>query len=471
MRFSKSLFIIVLFLVSQVYAQKEIIGYWDGRIKMLSMNLGFQMKIEKSGNSVSGLMSIPDQKLKDYKLAVFNYKKPKLHFELPSQAGVAKFDGVLKGDSIKGYFLQAGIKGTFFLVRGTEQKIEQLKAEKPSEPLPYSEEEVAFKSGRILLAGTLTTPKQEGTFPAVVLLTGSGAQNRDEEIYGFKIFQKIADYLTRNGIIVLRYDDRGVGGSTGNTMQSTTEDFANDALAAVEFLKKQKNIDQKKIGLLGHSEGGIIAPMAAINSDNISFIVTVSGFGVNGGDILLEQQNQILKVNKVSDEMINLNLDLQKKINTALINNKDLNEIKKDIRTFSEKDFESLSAEVKKSIQNKEAYINSMVNSQIVMFNNPWFRYFVKYDPAPALEKVKIPVLMIFGGLDLQVPVNQNKPKMEEALLRGGNKNYKSVVFPKANHLYQEAKTGNPSEYSELPKEFVNGFLETIKDWIEETVK
>ncbi|MCX6167795.1 MAG: alpha/beta fold hydrolase [Ignavibacteriales bacterium] len=464
-------FIALVFIFSQTNAQNDIAGYWSGKIKMLTMNLDFQIKVEKTKKTLNAFMSIPSQKLNNYQLAVFTFKKNNVHFELPSQAGIANFDGELNADSIKGKILQAGIQGTFYLAKMEEPKAVQQNEPKIDEPLPYFEDEVAFKSGRILLAGTLTIPKEEKKYPAVILLTGSGPQNRDEEIYGFKIFQKIADYLTRKGIAVLRYDDRGVGGSTGNTMQSTTEDFAEDARAAIDFLIKQKNIDPKKIGFLGHSEGGIIAPLVAANSNNVAFLVLMSGTGVNGGDVLLEQQKMILKASGVADSLIDENLALQKEINKALSNDKDLNDIKKDITAFAEKDFETLSKEIKASIKDKNAYINSTVQSQIILFNNPWFRYFIKYDPAPTLQKVKVPVLMTFGELDLQVPVNQNKPKMEEALRSGGNNNFKSIIFPKANHLYQEAKTGSPGEYNELQKEFVPGFLQTIADWIIQTVK
>lgn len=462
--------IFILFSFSSVNAQNDIVGNWYGKIKMLTMNLDILIKVEKSKKTLNGFISIPSQKVKDHQLPVFTLTKNKVHFELPSQAGIANFDGELNADSIKGKIVQAGIEGTFYLVRGAEKAI-VLNEPKLEELLPYLEEEVAFKSGRILLAGTLTIPKEENKYPAVILLTGNGPQLRDEDIFGFKIFQLIADYLTRKGFAVLRYDDRGVGGSTGNYMQSTTEDFAEDAKAAIEFLKKQKNIDVNKIGFLGHSEGGIIAPMVAANSNEVAFIVLMSGPGVNGGEVLLEQQKLILESSGVADSLVQQNLELQKKINTALINEQDLNDLRSDIQAFAEKDFETLSPEIKSSIHDKKAYINTTVQSQINMFNNPWLRFYIKYDPAPTLQKVKVPVLMTFGELDLQVPIAQNKPKMEEALTLGGNKYFKSIVFPKANHLYQEANTGSVSEYNELKKAFVPGFLDAIADWILETIK
>jgi hypothetical protein len=465
-----SLFIMTFLFFTTSFAQHDIIGYWNGRLKMLTMNLEFQLEVKKTNDALTAFLSIPLQGLKDYQLSVFQFNNPKVNFEIPGPAGIAKFTGKLKADSITGTLIQAGIKGTFNLGRTLKQP-EAIKEPIKTEPLPYLEEEVMFKDRDILLSGTLTRPKEDKRYPAVVLLAGSGAHNRDEEIFGFKIFQKIADYLTRKGIAVLRFDKRGVGGSTGNSIQSTLEDYANDGIAAVEFLKKQSNIDEKKIGLLGHSEGGVEAPMAASISTDIAFIILMSGTGVNGGDIILEQQRMNLKIAGAAESVIKENNDLQEKINEAVKNDSGFQNVRKELTAFEEKDFWNLSPEIRASILDKDAFIESKVNAQMKAFNNPWFKYFVKYNPAPALENVKVPVLMTFGELDLQVSVAQNKTIMEEALKRGGNKNYKSIVFPKANHLYQTAKTGSPGEYAELPKEFVPGFLETISNWILETTK
>jgi len=465
------IFFISILSLSQINAQKEILGYWSGKLKMINIELDFQINVTKTNKSLNGFISIPTQKVSEYKLPVFTYKKNQIHFELPSSAGTAKFDGKLKADSINGTLLQAGMKGTFSLGKTTQPIVQNQPAEQIDEPVPYLKDDIAFKNGRILLTGTLTIPKADGKFPAIILLTGNGPQDRNEDIFGFKIFKIMADYLTRKGFAVLRYDDRGVGGSTGNTMQSTTEDFSNDALAAIEFLKKQDNIDRTKIGLLGHSEGCQIAELTAVNSKDVSFIVLLSGNGVDGGKALIEQQKLILKASGVADSLIAQNLELQNKINYALYNDIDINSLQKDIKAFAEKDYEGYGKEVKKSIQDKETYINSNVQSQINIFNNPWFKFYVKYDPIPTLEKIKIPVLMLFGEFDLQFPSSLNKPRMEEALAKAGNKNFKSIIFPKANHLYQEAKIGSPTEYSVLKKEFVPGFLDTIGDWVLNVIK
>jgi len=459
------LFILTFFLSTFDIAQNNITGYWNGRIKMLTLDLDFQLEVKKASDSLNAFLSIPKQLLKDYQLSVFHFNNPEVYFEIPSPAGIAKFNGKLNADSISGSILQAGIAGTFYLGKSIKPTV-TIKEPEKTEPLPYLEEEAVFKDKDVLLAGTLTHPKENKKYPAIVLLSGSGPNKRDEEILGFKIFQKIADYLTKNGIVVLRYDKRGTGGSSGNIRQATTEDFTNDAIAAVEFLKKQPFVDVKKIGLLGHSEGGIEAPMAASISNDIAFIILMSGPGVNGGDVIVEQQKMNLKLAGASEDLIKENTELQEKVNNALRNNKDFESVRKDLTDFEEKDFLNLSPEIRSSIKNKDAFIKSRVQTQMTAFDNPWFRYFIKYDPIPALENVKVPVLILFGELDMQVSANQNRSKIEEALKRGGNNKYKTIVFPKANHLYQEAITGSPSEYGDLPKEFVPGFLEKISDWI-----
>ena len=342
-----------------------------------------------------------------------------------------------------------------------------VKPEEVTEPLPYNSEEVTFSNGDIKLAGTLTIPKTEGKHPAVVMITGSGPQNRDEELFGFKPFKVIADYLTRNGIAVLRYDDRGVGGSTGESVSHyTSEDFADDVLEAVKFLKPRNDINPEQIGLMGHSEGGIIAPLAAAKSNDIAFIVLMAGTGVKGIDIIKEQSALIMRAEDTPEEIIKANNELMDKAYKILESNGNLEDIRGDLEKLVLINYDEMTEEEKDAIKDKDEYIKTRVDAHIKQLDLPWMKYFLSYDPAPTLEKVKCPVLMLFGELDLQVPPSQNEAPMEKALREGGNKDYTTVVFPKANHLFITAKTGSPTEYSKLPKEFVPDFLDTIKDWI-----
>jgi pimeloyl-ACP methyl ester carboxylesterase len=453
-----ALFIIFsLFMVFPGITQESPNGRWNGSIAVM----GIDLKIMVNINGSTATIDIPQQGAQALPLKNFKFKAPDISFELEGTAGTAYFNGVLQGKSIKGDFKQAGILGKFNLEKGDAAKAAEAT---PAEILPYKKEEVAFKNGDINFTGTLTLPESNGPFPGVIMITGSGAQNRDEEIFDFKIFRLIADHLTRSGIAVLRYDDRGIGGSGGNTITATTADFATDVEAAIKFLRLRKDIG--KIGLLGHSEGGIIAPIVASRNNNVSFIVLLAGTAVKGEDILTAQNELIAKANGISDAEIALNEKLQKKMFEAMKSDKGWDAVETELRKVIKESIMKLPAEERKQISDINTYTESMVKNQMAAAKSPWLRYFVSFDPVPVLEKVKVPVLALFGEKDLQVPAKQNAGPMENALKKAGNKDYTIKIFPNANHLFQEAKTGSPNEYAGLKKQFVPEMLDTISVWI-----
>jgi pimeloyl-ACP methyl ester carboxylesterase len=394
-----------------------------------------------------------------------SFKNPKVHFELKASNGTAVFEGLYYLDSIGGTFSQSGINGRFNLVRG-ELKVENTLVDPTT--LPYNTEEVTFYNDGNTLAGTITYPKGEGKkFPAVVMITGSGAQNRDEEIFGFKIFGIIADHLTKNGIAVLRYDDRGVGGSKGKTVnESTTDDFAKDVVAAVNLLKTKDYIQPMSIGLFGHSEGGIVAPLADTKTNDIAFMILMAGTGVKGIDIIKEQSKLIMKADNATEDDISGYIVMLNLIYETLVKDGNIKELEDQLEKNVKDSYDKMSKEEKATIKNKDEYVKETVESTIKQFSSKWMRYFLSYDPSYALEKVTCPVLMLFGGKDLQVPVGQNQKPMEDALKKAGNSDYTTKIYPDANHLFQEAGTGSPNEYAQLPKEFVPGFLDDITEWI-----
>ncbi len=464
------LILLPLFIFTAAYSQPKLDGSWSGAIQIMGTELGIDVKFKTETDSIRGTIDIPQQNAKDLKLTHISFTTPKVYFEL-SAATVAVFEGELQADSITGKFLQAGMEGKFYLKKTSDEVIIKVTPPEITEELPYNSEEVTFTNGDITFAGTLTIPKSEGKHPAVVMITGSGPQNRDEELLGFKPFKIIADYLTRNGIAVLRYDDRGVGGSTGKSVsESTSEEFAGDVLEAVKFLKTRSDINPKQIGLIGHSEGGIVAPLAAVESKDAAFIVLIAGTGVKGIDIIKEQSALIMRAENTPEEDIKENIELQDKLYKVLESNGDMEVLREELKKAVIKSYDDLPEEQKKAITDKDEYVKSMVDLQLKQFESPWMKYFLLYNPAPTLEKVTCPVLMLFGELDLQVPPSQNKELMEKALEKGGNKDFKTVVMPKANHLFQSATTGSPNEYAKLPKEFVPGFLDTIKNWITDRV-
>jgi dienelactone hydrolase len=440
---------------------KPIVGIWSGATDIMGQSLGMSVTFKTKAGELKGLIDIPQQNASGLFLTKVSFESPRVHFELPAGPGLAIWDGEMNNDSINGKFMQAGITGSFHIVRGPLKKVEE-----PEEIVPYKKEEVAFYDDSIKLAGTLTLPETAGPHPAVVMITGSGPQNRDEELFGMKPFKIIADYFTRNGIAVLRCDDRGVGGSTGKNDQSTTADFAKDALAAVHFLQSRNDINPKQIGLCGHSEGGIVAPLAASQSSDVAFIICIAGTGVTGEEIILAQTELIMRANGATDEGIRNALSLTRRTLDTVRAGGNPEGLRKEIREAADQEYHMLPEEQRKVITNKDEYLDNAVAAQLKAIQTPWFKYFISYDPLPALQKVKCPVLALFGGLDLQVPAELNKNKMEAALKKGGNTDYIFKVFAKANHLFLTAETGNPKEYGTLKKEFAPGFLETMTEWV-----
>ncbi len=337
------------------------------------------------------------------------------------------------------------------------------------EATAYREEDVTFKSGdKVTLAGTLTLPNGSGPFPAVILVTGSGAQDRDEDLgIGIKPFRLIADYLTRRGIAVLRYDDRGVAKSTGDFAAATTLDFASDASAALDYLQTRKDIEGKKVGLLGHSEGGMVASILVGQGKPFAFIVSMAGPGAPITDLMLKQNEKILRVGKASEEAIKLQLEYLKKA-FPLVLKKDYDALEKLTREAAKVQYDAMTEEERKQegVTDLDSFIKRTLAATVETFKTDWWVYFLSYDPRPDWEKATMPVLAVYGGLDVQVDAEQNATALEASLKKSGNKDYKIVTLPDANHLMQAAKTGGVEEYSTLKSEFTADFLPTVGDWI-----
>ncbi len=333
--------------------------------------------------------------------------------------------------------------------------------------VPYTVSDVTFPSGAVTVAGTLTIPRAEGRVPAVVLISGSGAQDRDETVAGFKIFAVLADHLTRQGIAVLRTDDRGVGGTTGSTALSTSDDFAGDALAAVAYLTSRSEIDATRIGLCGHSEGGIVAPLAASRSTDVAFIVLLAGPALSGEHIMLAQAEAIGRAQGAPAAAIEKNAAMQKRI-FAAVRGGTMPALRAELRQEGLAQIAALPEAQRTAVGDPGAYIDRVLDAQLKAVSSPWFRYFLDYDPVPALEAVRCPVLAIYGEKDLQVvPLAGNRSALEAAMARGGNRNLTVTVVPAANHLFQAAKAGVPGEYALLEKAFAPGFLDTLTAWIQ----
>jgi uncharacterized protein len=327
---------------------------------------------------------------------------------------------------------------------------------------------VTFSNSKanVSLAGTLTLPQKEGRFPVAILITGSGPQNRDEELLGHKPFLVLADYLTRHGIAVLRYDDRGVGQSTGDFKDATSADFATDVESAIAYLKTRKEINQTKIGLIGHSEGGLIAPMVASKNNDIDFIVLLAGTGIRGDKLLLMQQELILKASGVPDSEIKKNKAINAGAFQVILESKDTQTLRTNLTKY-------LTETLQKDSASKPANLTeaAFIELQLNQLASPWMAYFVKYDPASSLEKVKCAVLAVNGSKDLQVPAKENLAAIGQSLQKGGNKKVTLIERPNLNHLFQESTSGLPAEYATLEQTISPVALEKITEWITKQVQ
>ncbi len=467
----KNILSLVFILSSLCYSQtKDLTGIWTGKLSLpnsLELTIVFNLSKDDSGKYTSTLDS-PDQGAMGIPTESTIISNDFILIKIPVVQGF--YSGKIFFDEMKidGKWSQGGM--SLDLIVNKVEKLEgRNRPQEPKEPFPYNSEEVLFENeiDDVVLAGTLTYPKEGNNFPAVVMISGSGGQDRNEELLGHKPFFVIADYLTKNGIAVLRFDDRGIAQSTGDHSNATSEDFARDVLAAVNFLKEQKEIDKTKIGLIGHSEGGMIAPLAAVQSNDVAFIVMMAGLGIPGDSILYLQGELIQRAEGISEEEILKSVKLQRELFTLVKNSSDDEMLNKELRDKFNSDYVAMTEEEKSKLGDPEVYINMQINT----IASPWFKYFLRFDPAPVLEKVKCPVLAINGEKDLQVPPKENLSAIESALKKGGNKNFEVKMLPGLNHLFQTSTSGKISEYSQIEETISPLALETMLDWIKKVTK
>ncbi len=339
--------------------------------------------------------------------------------------------------------------------------------QEPKPPFPYKCEDVAIADGDVCLAGTLTVPLGKGPFPAIILIHGSGPNDRNETIFSHKPFLLLADYLTRRGIAVLRYDKRGVGKSTGDAKSATSKDFAADAQKVLESLKTRPEIDGAKIGLLGHSEGGVVAPMVATQCDDVHFIVMMAGSVLPGDEILMYQVQGLSEGHGEKQQENDRSVAIAKETYAIVKSESDDDKAIAQIKAMRKR----LGAPEYNSAAKRDAADQGRVEAELKKIVSPWFRFFLSYDPRIILEKVRCPVLAINGDRDCQVNAKTNLAAIKTALEKGGNKDVTEVVMPGLNHLFQTCKTGLPDEYAQIEETISPKALQTIGDWIDSKVK
>ncbi len=462
-----NLITICLFFITLTVLSQNITGIWNGAIEVdKDKKINFIFNIQKNEKTYQTTIDIPTQRVNGINAIKTSFKGDSLIIDL-SNVGM-KYSGQLNADhtSINGKMVEGLNSFTLNLSRNSVSETPQ--ANRPQEPLkpyPYIEEIVSFvnKDANLTLVGTFTHPKVVGKHPVAILISGSGPQDRDETISQHKPFLVLADYLTKQGIAVLRYDDRGFGESTGNHSDATTYDFALDVLSAIDYLKTRNDIDTNKIGLIGHSEGGIIAPLVANKSNDVAFIVSLAGTGISGTELSVIQ-SKTMRPFPVPDEVA-----YEKAIREAIEITKQDKEVSEIKPQLNEHYFTTI-APILKNVGIPETKVDEIIAGLVDMRTTKWVRYFYDYNPADEYKKVGCPVLSLNGSLDTQVEAKINQDGLRDALTEGISQDFKIIELEGLNHLFQTAKTGKMDEYSEIEETFSPKALKIISDWILERI-
>jgi uncharacterized protein len=445
---------------------RNLAGTWHGVLDVGQAKLRLVLNVVRQADgSYKATLDSPDQNATGIPVESVTLKDANVRVELKTIGGA--YEGTLdaEGSTLTGNWSQGGSGNLPLNFRRSDKPMPApARPQEPKRPYPYGEEEVSYENRRagVRLSATLTVPRGKGPHPAVVLITGSGMQDRDETVAGHKPFLVLADHLTRRGIAVLRADDRGWGGPPEAFMRATGADFADDALAGVEFLKARKEIDPKRVGLVGHSEGGMIAPLVAVKSPDVAFLVLLAAPGLPGDRLLVLQTERLLRAAGAGDEAVARHLAIQQAVLAALREEKTDADFERRARAEVSRLLGQMTEEQRLATGLSEAALGG----QLRMMLTPWYRSIVAYDPGTTLMRVGVPVLALGGGLDLQVPSRENLSAIEGALKAGGNRNYKTVELPRLNHLFQTAATGSPVEYGQIEETMSPEALKTISDWI-----
>ncbi len=428
-------------------------GYWEGSLAIgptNSLALGFTITSSGEG-TYEALLQIPSQGLRNFKVSSIHQEQNLLTIGMEQLQ--ATFTGTYDAGTqqIAGTFVQMG--QSLPLVLGVGEVKENTRPQDPAKPYPYIAEDIYFQQEPegFQLAGTITRPEGDGPFPAVVLITGSGAQNRDEELLGHRPFLVLADALTRSGIVVLRYDDRGFAESEGDASTATSVDFADDAGSAVNHLKTLPYVDVGNIGIIGHSEGAIIAPIVAQRNRDLAFLVLMAGSGVDGVAVLEDQTAAILRAQQAPEPYIVQAVEANLAIYATILD---------ESRTLEERKEAVMQTLLTMGLPEDQA------RSQLSALFSPWYMTFLALDPSDYLKDLAMPVMVLNGTKDTQISATLHVPAIEKALLAGGNTRYTIKVYEGLNHLFQPAETGAPEEYGTIETTIDPQVLEDISTWI-----
>lgn len=440
----------------------RLAGLWEGVLELGAIELRMVLRLARDERGrLGGYMKSPDQTPLEFAITRIDVLGAgRLRVAVGTLGATLEAELAQEDSELRTTFLQGAARLPLNLTRVEAETVVQ-RPQTPRPPFPYRVEEVGYRNepADVTLAGTLTLPQGEGPFPAVLLISGSGAQDRDETVFQHKPFWVIADHLTRRGVAVLRVDDRGVGGSSAGPSPgtATTADFARDAAAGVDFLRARAEVDAKRIGLVGHSEGGVIAPLVARDHGGVAFLVLLAGTGVRGDRLLTMQVEALARAEGMQGEELEQLLAMEREVFALLLDEALDEDVRRErLRTLIE------NAPTLASTEDAEGEIALAMN----MLETPWVRWFAAHDPAPVLEELRIPILALNGSLDLQVPAGPNLEAISAALKRAGNEQFVVREFEGLNHLFQHSATGLVAEYGRIEETFAVEVLEVMGEWI-----
>lgn len=444
---------------------------WYGELSLPNASLPITLKIENAADTTIILMGSPSQTKEMFSVTKQKLTQDSILFTIKDLNIVFKGRYNDTKDTIFSSFKQGFLQKELVLVK-TKELYETKRPQEPQPPYPYIEEELSFRVEGVNYEfnGTLTLPNKEGVFPCVILISGSGTQNRDEEIMGHKPFKVIADYLTRNNIAVFRYDDRGWKGDiTDSTIiNATTLDYAADAKAALDMLLTHPNLNPKQIGVLGHSEGGAIASILSANNPKVSFVVLLASPAQKGIDVLLQQNEVILKNIDMPKYAVDMQLDALKQIYNLFKKGYSNKEVEERMNAWFEKKLSKLKPEERKESQ----FVFPMERRKfITQLSSPWMRCFLELNPYDYMKSITQPLFALNGTHDVQVLYQYNMPQIEKALKKANNKNHKIYKAVGYNHLFQQCTTGMIDEYSKIEQTISPIILEEIKEFIKANTK
>ncbi len=430
-------------------SSQNINGVWEGKMEAAGQTLTLTFYIDEKEGQFSSLMDVKEQMIRKMPTTRTTFQKKSLTIAILRLG--ALFEGSYKKGVITGVFKQSGLEFPLTLMPKDTVK---RRPQNPVKPYPYQEEEVMFENEKagVKLSGTLTYPSSGSAFSAVVLISGSGAQNRNSSVFGHDIFRVIADYLTRNGIAVLRYDDRGAGQSEGIYEDAFLQDFAEDAMSGVAYLKSRKEIDPNRVGVVGHSEGGAITFMLGGQHPELSFIISLAGPAIDGNTLMVLQRAAIGKASGVSEQAIAKNEKLLEAMN-ALILKYGVDSVRRNAKRYLSELPET---------GNLNSTQREYLASQLIWIASPEMQSLKQYDPTEDLRKIVCPTFALYGEKDLQVPAAVNA----ETIQKIGNPHITTKIYPALNHIFQHATTGLPNEYEEIEETFSTDVLEEMVRWI-----